>query len=97
MDNYITLSSDLSKKVKNMAGRGYGLGRIFNHLRELKYCDRISDFGIFRLALCELKDLEKLPSRNKLRHHFRTKVSKKDWEGSSKSQILEDLYNPRPP
>lgn len=94
MSNYNTLSSELSEKVRSMSGRSYGLGRIFNHLRKLKSCEYISDLGIFRLALCELKNLERLPSKNKIRYHFKNKISKEDWEGVAKGQILEDLYNP---
>ncbi len=89
-----TLSGELSEKIRSMANKSYGLGRIFNHLRKLKSCEQISDLGIFRLALCELKNSERLPSKNKIRYHFRNKVSKADWEGTSKNEVLEDLYNP---
>lgn len=96
MDNKNTLTSELSEKVKNMAGRNYGLGRIFNHLRALKSCEQLTDLGILRLALCELKNTNGMPSKSKIGHHFRTKVNKDDWEGASKNEILEDLYNPTP-
>lgn len=93
MVNNNTISFELSEKISNMVGRNYGLGRIFNHLRKLTVCDQMSDLSIFRLALCELKNLKKLPSKNKIRHHFRSKVDKEDWQGVSKGKILEDLYN----
>lgn len=93
MESNNTLSFELSEKVRNMAGRNFGLGRIFNHLRKMKFCEQMSDLGILRLALCELKNLKKLPSKNKIRHHFRSRVDKKDWDGVSKGKILEDLYN----
>lgn len=94
MESNNTISFELSEKISNMIVRNYGLGRIFNHLRELKSCDQITGLGILRLAICELKNANKIPSKSKIGHHFRTKVDKNDWDGASKTEILEDLYNP---
>jgi hypothetical protein len=77
-----------------MGSKDFGIGRIFNHLRELQMCEYLSDLAILRFILYELQKIGKLPSKSKIGHHFRTKISKDDWEGSSKSEILKDLYNP---
>jgi len=95
MENKNTLNYQLSEKVRNMAKKDYGLGRIFNHLRKMELCKNLSDLAILRLSLFELKKLEKMPSNLKIKHHFRTKVAKEEWLGSSKKELLKDLYDPR--
>ncbi len=77
-----------------MEGKGFGIGRIFNRLRKMRVCECLSDLAILRLILYELQGLERLPSRSKILHHFRTKIPKEDWRGVLKTEILSDLCNP---
>lgn len=84
----------ISKIAQRMTNRGCGVGRMFNHVRKMKTCSCFSDFVLLKLILYELCRMEKLPSKEKIRHHFRTKVSKEDWKGVPKRQILEKLYFP---
>lgn len=79
-----------------MCSKGFGLGRMFNHLRKMRTCENLSDIAIFRLILNNMRTLGKLPSRNKIGHHFRKKISKDDWDGSPKGEILKDLNDPTP-
>lgn len=88
-DNTISIS----EIVQNMANRGYGLGRIFNHIRAMKTTACISDLIILKLILLELSRMEKLPSKTKIRHHFRTKVSKDEYNKRNKRSILKEMYH----
>lgn len=90
----INLSNELAKKVSTMVGGGFGLGRIFNHLRKLEICRNLSDLALLRIILYELRVLGVMPSRSKVGHHFRTKVVKGDWEGASVRELMKDLNNP---
>lgn len=94
MKNQNSLSGSLSEKVIRMANKDFGVGRIFNHLRKMQACEYLSDLAILRLVLYEFQKLGKLPSKRKIGNHFRTKIPKEDWEGSSKSEVLRDLYDP---
>ena len=94
MKNQNSLSGSLSEKIVRMKEKGFGIGRTFNHLRSLDACEYLSNLAILRIILYELQKVGEFPSKNKIGHHFRTKVSKDDWQGSSKSEVLKDLYNP---
>lgn len=85
----LQLSSTIQKRIK----ANWKLGRIFNHIRKMKTFENMSDLGILRSTLFELKKLNKLPSREQTKHHFRTKVSKDNYLKEDKREILSDLYN----
>lgn len=93
MENKTTKSYQLKRLVEKKTNKGWGLGRIFNHIRKMKTFEDMSDLGILRTTLFELKRLEMLPSKEKIKHHFRTKVSKDDYCKENKGEALEDLYN----
>ncbi len=91
---YKSLSAELSEKINSKIRKGWGVGRIFTYIRKLEMCDRMTNLGIFRHILCQFKELNKMPSREKIKYHFRTKVLKEDCMGSDKGGILSDLYDP---
>ena len=88
------LSKKLTKKVKRLARRGWGVSRIFNHLKKLGCCKDQPKLGLLRFILVEFKQLKKSPSKEMIRHFFKTKVPKDEWEGNKKKDVLFDLYNP---
>lgn len=87
-----SVSYYLKKIVQDKTKKGWGVGRIFNHIRKMKSFEYMSDLGILRSILFDLKKLGKLPSKEKIKHHFRTKVSKDDYCKENKGEVLTDLY-----
>jgi len=90
-----SLSAELSAKINSKIKKGWGVGRMFTYIRGLVICERMTDLGILRVILYQMREAGKMPSKEKIQYHFRTKVSKEDWAGSSKGEILRDLYDPR--
>jgi len=90
-----SLSAELSAKINSKIKKGWGVGRMFTYVRKLELCSGMTNLGIYRHILCQFKELDKMPSKEKIKYHFRTKVLKEDWDGSSKGEILRDLYDPR--
>lgn len=84
----------LSKIIQKRVQQEWGLGRMFNHIRNLSQFEIMSDLAILRFTLSELQKLGQLPSQEKIKHHFRTKVSKDDYDPKDKRDILRDLYDP---
>lgn len=92
MKNQNNTSYYFYKIVQEKTNKGWGLGRIFNHMRKMNAFIYMSDLGILRSILFDLKKLRKLPSKEKIKHHFRTKVPKDDYCKENKGEVLKDLY-----
>lgn len=86
-------SSQLSYAIQKRIKMNWKLGRIFNHIRKMITFEDMTTLETFRSILLELKKLNKLPSREQIKHHFRKKVSKDDYFEEDKREILSDLYN----
>jgi hypothetical protein len=91
-----TLSQEISESIKQKAGKGHGVGRIFNHLKKQEKCRSLSELGILRIVLTVMAELGKLPPKSKINYHFRTKVPKDNYDPEVKGEILRDLQNPTP-
>ena len=89
-----TLSQEISESIKQKVGKGHGAGRIFNHLKKQEKCRSLSELGILRIVLAVMAELGKLPSKDKINYHFRTKVPKDNYDSELKGEILRDLQNP---
>lgn len=77
--------------VEKSIRKDWGFGRLFNHIRKMKEFVLWSDLIIFRLILVELRKIGKELTKKQLLHHFRTKVSKNDYDKKDKSEIIADL------
>lgn len=87
------LTSQLSDAIQKKIKINWKLGRIFNHIQKMSTFKDMTTLGIFRSILLGLKKFNKQPSREQIKHHFRTKVSKDDYIEEEKREILSDLYN----
>jgi hypothetical protein len=89
-----SLSQEISESIKQKVEKGHGVGRIFNHLKKQEKCRSLSELGLLRIVLAVLAELGKLPPKNKINYHFRTKVPRDNYDSEVKGEILRDLQNP---
>lgn len=88
------LSYKIHEVIRRKIKRNWKFGRIFKHMRRMKEFISLSSLGLFRTILLELVRMNKMPSREIIKYHFRNKVSRDDYSKSNKKEVLEDLYSP---
>jgi len=85
-------ANDQIEIARRLINKNYGLGRIFKYLRSLKNYQLVSDICLFRMIVMEVTQSSRKISIKSINYHFNKNVSKEDYDGSKKIEILHDLY-----